>query len=83
MAPLGLMPSFSSPCTYWSKLALTTSESNGLPSLKVTSLRRWKVNSVRSLLYSQDSASHGVISPVSGSCQVSLSVMLLPMSDSA
>ena len=77
------MPSFSSPWTYWSKLALTAAALNGDPSLNVTSSRRRKVNSVSSELYSHDFASHGVIAPVSGSCQVSLSVTLLPISDSA
>ena len=62
MAPLAMMSS---------KLALTTSAVNGVPSENVTSSRRWNVNSVASALTSQDSASHGVSSPVSGSCSSS------------
>ena len=54
-----------------SKFALTAAASSGLPSLKVTPSRRVNVQLDASALDVQDSASHGLISPVSGSWSVS------------
>jgi hypothetical protein len=57
--------------TIRSKLALTASASNGVPSLKVTPWRRVKVNDVASGAAVHDSASHGLSSSVFGSCATS------------
>jgi hypothetical protein len=54
-----------------SKLALTTSAVSGVPSLKVTPGRRWKVNDRASEPTFQLCASQGTIFPVEGSWSVS------------
>ena len=47
----------------------TAAASSGVPSEKVTPLRRWKVYSVLSALLVQLSAIHGSISSVFGFCR--------------
>src|SRR4051794_24369047 len=44
------------------RVKATSSALNGVPSLQVTPSRRWMVSSVKSSLYSQDSASQGMVS---------------------
>jgi len=67
-------------------LSFTDCAVNGVPSVKVTPSRRWKVKVIESSLRSQLSASQGTISPVSGTwsvresaiCRETLRAVLLP-----
>jgi hypothetical protein len=58
-----------------SKLAFTALASSGVPSLKVTPLRRVNVYAVASALTCHFVASHGTIAPVAGSWSVSESTI--------